>query len=215
MTATATVSGRGLAGAPAALAGADQRSRLLAATVAVVAERGYGAATVAEIASEAGVSHADFARHFADKEACYLAAYESLVIWFGVEIQSALAGRGGWPRGVRVVVEATLDLVAADPRLARFCGTEPLLAGAAALERHRGTVKHLARALRVGREHCAWGADLPDELEQTLVNGAIWSIAEHAAPASDKRLDELAPDLTYFLLTPYLDTAEARRQAAG
>jgi AcrR family transcriptional regulator len=211
--AATAVSSHGLAGAPAALAGSDRRSRLLAATVAVVAERGYGAATVAEIASEAGVSHQEFVRCFADKEACYLAAYDVLVVWIATEIRGAIAGRGSWPRGVKAVVEAALEIVVADPRLARFCGTEPLLAGAPALERHRATVRHLASALRVGREHCAWGGELPEELEQTLVSGAIWSIAEHAAPASGKRLDQLAPDLTYFLLTPYLDAAEARRLA--
>lgn len=205
--------GGGLAGAPTALAGADQRSRLLAATFLTVAERGYGATTVSQIASEAGVSPPDLALHFADKEACYLAAYDALVDWAGAGVRTALARRGGWPRGVRTAVEATLSMVAADPRLARFCATEPLLAGAGALDRHRTTVARLAAPLRIGREHCAWGAELPSELEETIVGGAIWSIASGVQAGDGERLAALAPELTYFLLTPYLDTAEARRLA--
>jgi len=202
------------AATPAALAGADPRSRLLAATVATVAEHGYGATTVTQIAFKAGVSHQAFVRHFADKEACYLAAYDVVVDWLGVEIRAALGRRGGWPRGVRTAVEATLSLVAADPRLARFCAIEPFFASAPALERHRATVARLAAPLAAaGRAHCAWGAELPSELEETIVGGAIWSIASHVRAAGGDRLAELAPELTYFLLTPYLDVAEARRLA--
>jgi len=199
--------------APAAPAAADQRGRILAATLATVGERGYGATTVAEIAAEAGVSRATLARHFDDKEACYLATYEVLVEWIGTGIRAALARRGGWPRAVRTAVEAILDPIAADPRLARFCAAEPLLAGASALERHRDTVGELARSLRVGREHCAWGEELPDQLEETMVSGAIWSVARAAKSGGAESLLGLAPELTYFLLTPYVDVAEARRLA--
>jgi AcrR family transcriptional regulator len=195
------------------LAGEDPRSRLLAATLATVGEHGYAATTTAEIAVEAGVSDALFATNFPDKETCYLATYDALVEWLGAGVSAALSRRGGWPWGARIAVEATLGMIAEDPRLARVCGTEPLLAGAPALERHRATVRRLAEPLRAGREHCAWGAELPDQLEETVVSGAIWSIASRARSGGGERLLELAPELTYFLLTPYLDAAEARRFA--
>jgi AcrR family transcriptional regulator len=198
---------------PTAPAAADQRGRILAATLATVAERGYGASTVAQIATEAGVSRAVLARHFDDKEACYLATYDALVEWIGEGVRAALSRPGGWPRAVRTAVEAILDPIAADPRLARFCGIEAQRAGAPAFERHRAVVGELARSLRVGREHCAWGNELPDQLEETLVRGAIWSIARVAKSGGAESLRGLAPELTYFLLTPYLDVAEARRMA--
>jgi AcrR family transcriptional regulator len=212
-TGTAPAFECGLLEEPAALSTADRRGRILAATLATIGERGYGATTVAQIASEAGVSCAALARHFDDKEACYLTTYDALAEWIGAGIRAALARQGGWPRGVGTAVEAILEPIAADPRLARFCGIEPLLAGAPALERHRATVGELARSLRVGREHCAWGGELPDQLEETIVNGAIWSIARAAGPGRAGSLLGLAPELTYFLLTPFFDAAEARRLA--
>jgi AcrR family transcriptional regulator len=199
-----------LAGLPAGLSGADPRSRLLAAAVATVSERGYGTASLAGIAAEAEVSRSVFARHFDDKQACYLAAYDVVIEWLGEGIAEALAHDGGWPQGVGTAVQTTLGLLALDPRLARFCGTEPLFAGPAPLERHQATVRRLAAPLRAGRAHCAWGAELPRQLEETVVGGAIWSIATHAR--GDGFL-ELAPELTYFLLTPYFEVAEARRLA--
>jgi AcrR family transcriptional regulator len=210
---TSTAYDCGPADSPVPLAGDDPHSRLLAATLATVGERGYAATTAAQIAAEAGLSDAVFAGHFADKEACYLATYDALVDWLGVGVRAALSRRGGWPWGVRIAVEATLGMIAEDPRLARLCGTEALLAGAPALGRHRATVRRLAEPLRAGREHCAWGHELPDQLEETVVSGAIWSIASRARSGCGERLLELAPELTYFLLTPYLDAAEARRLA--
>jgi AcrR family transcriptional regulator len=50
--------------------------RLMAALTTLLSERGYSGLTVGELASRAGVSRATFYEHFADKEACLLAAYD-------------------------------------------------------------------------------------------------------------------------------------------
>src|SRR5438105_1831196 len=55
---------------------ASQRSRLIDAMAQVVAERGYPATTVADVVERAGVSRRTFYEQFADKEACFLAAYD-------------------------------------------------------------------------------------------------------------------------------------------
>ena len=54
----------------------NQRERIITALVDTVAERGYNATTVAHITKAASVSRRTFYEHFADKEACFLAAYE-------------------------------------------------------------------------------------------------------------------------------------------
>jgi AcrR family transcriptional regulator len=54
---------------------ADQRTRLLAALVEVVAEEGYLGAKIGDIAGRAGVSRATFYEMFASKEACFLEAH--------------------------------------------------------------------------------------------------------------------------------------------
>src|SRR5919106_1114372 len=56
---------------------ASQRTRLLEAVGRAVAERGYGAATIDDVVRGAGVSKKTFYEHFADKQDCFLAAYEA------------------------------------------------------------------------------------------------------------------------------------------
>jgi AcrR family transcriptional regulator len=55
---------------------ASQRGRMLTACFQVVAEKGYSRFTVADVIAAAGVSRETFYEHFADKEDCFLAAYE-------------------------------------------------------------------------------------------------------------------------------------------
>ena len=56
---------------------ASQRGRMLAAIAEAVAEKGYAATTVADVVGRAGVSRKTFYEHFADKEECFLAAWDA------------------------------------------------------------------------------------------------------------------------------------------
>ena len=55
-----------------------QRARVLDAMARVVAERGYAAATVADVVRAAGVSRTTFYEQFESKEDCFRAAYDSV-----------------------------------------------------------------------------------------------------------------------------------------
>jgi AcrR family transcriptional regulator len=200
---------------PLLLAADDDRSRLLTAIIATVPERGYRDTPVAEIVARAGLSEANFFRCFADKEDCFLAAYDLAVAWLGGAIARALERSGGWPQGVRVAVSAALDCLATEPRLARFCGIEVLFAGPVALGRHQAAVERLAVPLRAGRVECAWDLKLPNDIEQIAIGGAIWLLAHKAGLDGSESLTALAPDLTYFLLVPYVGIEDAQRLAAG
>ena len=55
---------------------ASQRGRLMTAMAELMADGGYGAVTIGELARRAGVSRSAFYENFADKETCLLAAYD-------------------------------------------------------------------------------------------------------------------------------------------
>ena len=61
---------------PRAAAKGGQRQRLIEAMTQVAARHGYREASVARVVEQAGVSRATFYEHFADKEACFLVAFE-------------------------------------------------------------------------------------------------------------------------------------------
>src|SRR6476469_7852282 len=68
--------GRGM---PREEADRNQRERLFAPNVAIVAEKGYEATTVADLVQLSGVSRSAFYRHFEDKQECFLTAAEALI----------------------------------------------------------------------------------------------------------------------------------------
>jgi len=108
---------------------ASQRGRLLDAIAQVVAEKGYGRTTVADVIDRAGVSRKTFYEHFRDKEGCFLAAYDA-----GVEVLLATMREAGDTRGR---VRAYLETLAAEPAFARTFLIEVAAAGPRALHRRR------------------------------------------------------------------------------
>ena len=76
---------------------ASQRLRLLDAVAQVVAAKGYGAATVADVIGRAGVSRRTFYEQFTGLEDCYLAAYEDGMRSLFDAIRRALAALASQP----------------------------------------------------------------------------------------------------------------------
>src|SRR5918995_4482191 len=98
---------------------ASQRTRLLEAVGRAVAERGYAAATIDDVVRRAGVSKKTFYDHFADKQDCFLAAYEAASEELLARVEEAHAGDGDWLERTRAGIAAYLRWLAADPALAR------------------------------------------------------------------------------------------------
>ena len=97
----------------------SQRERLFGAMVATVAEKGYEATTVADLVELSGVSRSAFYRHFAGRQACFLATIETLV-------QPALKiGEGGPDLGDKARAQqlfvALIEWIVTQSSAARMC----------------------------------------------------------------------------------------------
>ena len=111
---------------------------MLVATLHCVAELGYPATTVADIVARAAVSRSSFYAQFADKEACFIAAYDFAMqhaLARSTASTEAVAPRS-WRDRVRNELTSYLDVLADEPALATTLHVEVLAAGPAALE-HR------------------------------------------------------------------------------
>jgi AcrR family transcriptional regulator len=124
----------------------SQRRRLLQATTEAVAELGYVKTTVADILARAGVSRATFYDLFADKEACFQAAYaanaELVARVMSLELSRVKADGEKAPlirleRVLRVYLRALHDA----PALARVFLVEVYAAGPAAIEQRRDSLE--------------------------------------------------------------------------
>jgi len=120
----------------------SQRGRLLFAIAQVVAEKGYAAATVADIVDRASVSRTTFYEQFPDKEACFIAAFDFAVEYVLGQMRQAWEELGDgdddgrdWRERVRSDLTTYLRVLASEPAFARALHVEALAAGPAALER--------------------------------------------------------------------------------
>jgi AcrR family transcriptional regulator len=193
---------------------ANHRNRIMAATISSLAERGYAATTIAHITRGAGVSNTSLYSHYADKEACMLAAYTASVAWLEVGVAAAIDSSARWPVQLREAVAATLALLDADRRLAHLCATEIFCAGAAGQACHRETLDRLAPRLALGRGRRPSAVALAPELEPALIAGAI-SLIDRRLEDGEEPLTGSAPAITEFLLIPYLGGPAAARAAGG
>jgi len=133
---------------------------MLEAMALAVAEKGYAGTAVADVIGSAGVSRKTFYEHFANKEACFLEAYDAGVQVLLATIDDAVAAAPDWLRAVTDGLRAYLDTLAANPAFARTFLVEILAAGPLAIER-RGAV-HARFAEQIAANHRAARADVPE-----------------------------------------------------
>jgi AcrR family transcriptional regulator len=111
---------------------AAQRARLLEAITQAVAERGYAAATVADVVRIARVSRGTFYALFDSKEGCYLEAYRLGVDVLVERIATAATQAPGWRAGLDAGLRTYLKTLANEPVFARVHVLEVHAAGPAA-----------------------------------------------------------------------------------
>ncbi len=128
----------------------SQRERLIAAFTELVYEEGFAKASVARIAKRAGVSSADFYKHFKAKDDCFLAAYDDAVERIRARVLAACAEGEDWPAAVRAALAALLGTLAADPAQARLVLVEGLFGGRPLYDRYQRALDSFAPYLREG-----------------------------------------------------------------
>jgi AcrR family transcriptional regulator len=195
-------------------AAADQRRRILEATADLVAEQGYQETTMEEIVRRAKVGYATFYKHFADKEAAFLALLDAAVERTAGRVEDAYQREEGpWPDRVGAALGALFEDVAAHPAPARAVLVEALTAGSDAAAKHEAALKRLAPLLQPGRELNPRRAELPESLEETLAGGVVWVLGQRLIGGEAEKLRGLLPETLEFVLRPYVGEEEAAREA--
>src|SRR5664279_270132 len=92
-----------------------QRGRMLAAAVDAVQDVGYAQMTVAQVIGRARVSRKTFYDIFADREDCFLAAFEQTLSQARLIAQEAYEGESGWRDGIRAALARVLMFMDEEP----------------------------------------------------------------------------------------------------
>jgi AcrR family transcriptional regulator len=187
--------------------------RILTAMAEVTAERGAGAVTVAHVVSRAGVSRRTFYDLFADREECFLAAFEEAIGRLSTLVLQAYEQPGSWRERIRAGLWAALVWLDEEPALARLCIVESLAAGPRALERRATVLRALVGVIDEGRSSVPRKATQPPPLTAEGVVGAVLSIAHTRLLAPrPKPLTGLLGELMSVIVLPYLGPTAAQKE---
>ncbi len=117
----------------------DQRARIMRALTEVLAERGFGGATVGLVVTRARVSTRTFYQQFDGLEECLIAVMDQCLEQVVALARQELAAAGCWQEGVRSALAAVLSFFDREPELARVWIIETLAGGPVVLK-HREDV---------------------------------------------------------------------------
>jgi AcrR family transcriptional regulator len=157
----------------------SQRERMLEGMAGAVAEKGYARASVADVIERAGVSRKTFYEQFANKEACFLAAYDAGVDAMLAAIEAEVrAAAPDWLHGAEAGSRCYLETLAENADFARTFLVEVLGAGPDALERRRLVHERFADLLVAVQD--AARADLPQlpEHPRYVYRAAVGAVNE-------------------------------------
>ena len=190
---------------PSDLVRAVQRERLIVAMLKAAAELGYREANVQDVLDRAGVSRPTFYEHFANKEDCFLAAFDTSAERLRDKVEvAALQGGDVWRDRVRLGIEELL----------RFASTEPDAARAMIVEARAGSVDAVLRRAEL-LDHFAACLDaqvrrlLPEApaFSMTTATGIIGGVESllyaRLCKGEHESLESLLPSLMYFVVLPY------------
>lgn len=206
---------RGRHGLPRELVAENQRRRLIEGIVEAVAEHGYGATTIAHITTAAHLSRRTFYEHFANKEACFAAAYEAIFDHLRATLAAAMAGGEEWSGRVRAGLAALLGALAEHPEMARFFLIAPPGAGDEIADRHHEALRELVGELTAGAPPLIAGGELSTAGEQAIAGGISRLVIGKLNAGEAARVPELLPALVELTLRPFLGTEEAAALAAA
>jgi len=182
---------------------ASQRGRLICAVADSVATKGYAATSVADILVLAGVSRRTFYEHFQDKEACFLAAYDTGAEAIYEAMTGAVDGLQSWQEILDSVLSTWLEFLQADTAFTRAYMIEFWAAGDPARERwkkRRDRTAGLLRALHErAREEDPAVVPVSDTLIAAVVGGVNRVVISHVLADSSAPLTSLKPELLRFV----------------
>ena len=174
----------------------SQRGRLLAAMAEAVADKGYARAAVADVIERAGVSRKTFYEHFANKEDCFLAAYdEGVDLLLGAIDEAVAEAAPDWLAASRAGAERYLQTLADNPDFARTFLIEVLAAGDDALARrtlvHQRFAEQLAALDRAARRDIKELPAPPEHAYRACVGAINELVTSHLLAHGAEHLPEL------------------------
>ena len=195
-----------------------QRTEILEALAAIVAERGIGGLTLADTMAQAGVTRRVFYGLFDDLDAALLAAFNLGVERATERIAPAYPAQLRWRSAIRPALAELLRFLDDQPALARLCVVHSLGGGPALLRRRTEVLAVLWEVVNAGRMEGIASRTEPPAVVAEGVVGAVLTViqtrllAQDAEPPDERPTIELFGSLMSLIVLPYLGHGAAQRE---
>ncbi|HEX3733993.1 MAG TPA: TetR/AcrR family transcriptional regulator [Solirubrobacterales bacterium] len=159
-----------------------------------MADKGYEATTVADLVELSGVSRSAFYRHYADKQACFLAAIEALV---GPTLRR-IAGDESAPAGMeraRHAFTSLIELIVSQPAAAKMVFVEIYAAGPEGAKLVDKTMDSATALAQQMLDQMPERGGMPPELVRSIAGGIQKVIHKRLYRGKEGELLDLVPQL--------------------
>lgn len=115
-----------------------------------------------------------------------------------------------WPAKISAAIHAALEFAASQPQATRTLTMEARVSRFDGGRAYLQMIGYFSELLRVGAPH---DQPLATSTEEALVGGIATVVSDHLRSGRAHRLVDVAPELVYLTLMPYVGFAEAKRWA--
>jgi len=187
-----------------------KRRRMMDAIAELTAEQGYEATKIADIVRRAAVARKTLYDNFDGKEDLFLSAVDATMGEMRVVVEEACERTDSPEDQVVAGLEALLDFVAEHPAAARMCMLESISATRGSARLYDAGMRDFVDLLR---NSALDSSGLPETIEESLVGGVAWILQQQIRRDEGERAGELLPELSQFVLSPYLGVGKPAETA--
>lgn len=180
---------------------AHQSARIHRAMIEIVAERGYEGVKVRELVHLAGVSTRAFYEHFESKESCFLQTYDLVTRRASRRIIASQSGERDWRERPRLIFDAFVRELEADPATARFALVAAYTAGPVALEQARKTEATFEAMLTQSFARAPGGIVVPRLVVEGMMAGVSRVTRTRLLSGRDVELARLDEEMMDWILS--------------
>ena len=188
------------------------RDSIMEAMLVASGELGYREVSIDDVLARCGAHRVQFYKRFANKEACFAAAYATWADRLATELLAAALAAGDWRRGMRSALVSLIGFAEAGAALTRALLVEAEVAGGVALEKHEETIERLGEAIDSAREQVP-PEERPPALTGIFVAGGIATyVSEQLTAGEPASMRRGLPELMRFATAPYFGEEAAREE---
>lgn len=193
-----------------------KRQAILDGMLEAVGAEGYENTAVRTVLSRTGIYRQAFYDNFADKDDCYLQAYDAGLARVEALVLEAAAEELGWTGQLRAGLGALLDFLDAEPDVGRALVVEVHVAGPEALAKRTAAMERVGLFLDRARE--LGEAESPPAIAGEGIAAGIHAVVHSRLASGDSEgFRQLLPEFMYFAVLPFFgaELAAAEMQAAN